>query len=487
MKVNVSSEGSDRVKADLLAFAVYEGSGISKDLQKIDSSLGSAISKAIKLKRFSGKCGETYMFQTYGKLSVECILLIGMGKKEEFELDHVRKYAGASICSAKVMKAKSLAISMPSCKEKVSDVSHALAEGCVLADYVFDDYLTKTETENNLAVSILSGDKKSTDYGVLVAESINYTRKLQNFPPAVVTPAYLASEAQRMGKELKLKVSVLGNKELEKKGMNGILAVGKGSVNEPRLIQLDYNGGKTGEKPVILVGKGITFDTGGISIKPSRAMDEMKFDMSGAAAVLGIMRIAAKSGLKKNLIGLMACAENRPSSSAYLPGDIIKTYNKKTIEVLNTDAEGRVVLSDALGYAAEMKSEIIVDIATLTGSVVVALGSTYSGMVGNSQRHMDLMRKAGEKTGDKVWQMPLHEDYREMVKSKIADVKNIGSGKGEAGSLSAAAFLEAFVGDSKWIHLDIAGTAWTTEPKPYFGLGGTGAGVHVISEFLRTL
>ncbi|MDP7260452.1 MAG: leucyl aminopeptidase [archaeon] len=487
MKLKVAGESLGKAKAEVLTFAVFEGVGLPKELQKIDSSLGSTISKIIKLKKFSGKRGETYVFQTYGKIAAESLLLIGVGKKEEFELDHVRNYGGLAVKSAKALKAESLAISIPSCKEKLSDVSHALAEACVLADYVFDDYVTKEDIEKSLAVSILSGDKNSVDYGLLVAESINYTRQLQNFPPAVVTPAYLASEAQRMGKELKLKVSVLGKKELEKKGMNGILAVGRGSVNEPRLIQLDYNGGKKGEKPVILVGKGITFDTGGISIKPSRALDEMKFDMSGAAAILGIIRIAAKSGLKRNLIGLMACAENRPSASAYLPGDIIKSYNKKTIEVLNTDAEGRIVLSDALGYAAEMKSEIIIDIATLTGAVVVALGSTYSGMVGNSQKHMDTMKKAGERTGDKVWQMPIHEDYREMVKSKIADVKNIGSGKGEAGSLSAAAFLEAFVGESKWVHLDIAGTAWTTEPKPYFGLGGTGAGVHVISEFLRTL
>ena len=303
-------------------------------------------------------------------------------------------------------------------------------------------------------------------------------------------PSVLADYARQLAKENNLKCTVLGKTALEKGGFGGLLAVGGGSAHEPHLIVLEYHGShhESTQSPIALVGKAITFDSGGISIKPSEKMDEMKFDKCGGVAVLGAMRAIAQLKLPLNVIGVIAAAENMPSSTSYRPGDIVTSYpgpDKRgvTIEVLNTDAEGRIVLGDALAYARERKPQAIIDLATLTGACVVALGTYAAGLFGNDELLLERIRAAGERTGERVWPLPLWQEYKDKIKSDVADHKNTGGREG--GAITAAAFLARYVGDTPWAHLDIAGTAWTTEERPYLAKGATGFGVRLAVDTLN--
>jgi len=326
--------------------------------------------------------------------------------------------------------------------------------------------------------------------GVILAESQNLARQLSNEPANALPPAALALAAQRVARETGLRVRVLDVAELKRRKMGGILAVGAGSANPPRLIVLEH--GRAGRKPrggrrqdtICLIGKGITFDSGGISIKPSAGMEEMKHDMSGAAAVLGALRACALLGIPHHVVGVIGAAENMPSGTAYRPGDIVTTMSGKTIEVLNTDAEGRVVLADALHYArTQYQPASMIDLATLTGACVVALGKWASGLFGNDEKLIERVRRSGETTGERVWPLPLWDGHKKHVRSKVATVKNTGGR--DAGSSTAAAFLAAFVGDTPWVHLDIAGTAWATQAGPYQSIGATGVGVRLLLDLLR--
>jgi leucyl aminopeptidase len=322
--------------------------------------------------------------------------------------------------------------------------------------------------------------------GAILAECQNLARDLSNQPGNALPPDALAREAQRVAKQVGLRARVLGVPELRKLGMGGLLAVGAGSANPPRLIVLEYRPkrARAARDTLCVVGKGITFDSGGISIKPSAGMEEMKHDMSGAAAVVGALRACALLSVPHHVVGVIGAAENMPSGTAYRPGDIVTTASGKTIEVLNTDAEGRVVLADALHYArTEFEPRAIIDLATLTGACVVALGRWASGLFGNNEALAERVRRAGEATGERAWPMPLWDGHREAVRSDVADVKNTGAGR-EAGSSTAAAFLAAFVGDTPWVHLDIAGTGWTTRNGPGQPKGATGVGVRLLLELL---
>jgi leucyl aminopeptidase len=326
--------------------------------------------------------------------------------------------------------------------------------------------------------------------GVILAESQNVARQLSNEPANALPPAALAAAAQRVAREAGLRVRVLDVAEMKRRKMGGILAVGGGSANPPRLIVLEHGraagkarGGRRRDT-ICLVGKGITFDSGGISIKPSASMEEMKHDMSGAAAVVGALRACALLGVPQHVVGVIGAAENLPSATAYRPGDIVTTMSGKTIEVLNTDAEGRVVLADALHFArSEFEPASMIDLATLTGACVVALGKWATGLFGNDEKLCERVRRAGEATGERAWPMPLWDEHKKHVRSQIATVKN--SGGRDAGASTAAGFLAAFVGDTPWVHLDIAGTAWVTKAGPYQPLGATGVGVRLLLELLR--
>jgi leucyl aminopeptidase len=318
--------------------------------------------------------------------------------------------------------------------------------------------------------------------GEVIAESTAMVRDMVNSPSADMTPTIVASKAREIAKEFGLKLQVLERSQMEKLGMGALLGVAAGSAQPPKFIIVEYRRG--GKKPYIaLVGKTITFDTGGISIKPAENMDKMKDDMSGGAAVLGALRTAAALKLPLNIAGLLPATENMPGGSAYKPGDVLRTLSGQTIEIINTDAEGRLILSDALAFACRYKPAVIVDIATLTGACRVALGQEATGMLGTGEKFKQKIRAAGEKTGERVWEMPLWEEYYEQIKSDIADMKNTGGRDG--GVITAAALLSKFVQDHPWVHLDIAATAWTEKERPYTPKGATGIGMRLLTQFLR--
>jgi len=320
----------------------------------------------------------------------------------------------------------------------------------------------------------------------LITQAVNYARDLSNLPPNECPPSQLASLALALDGEYGIKTRILERYEMESIGLNGIVSVGKGSNNPPKLIILEYYGNADHQKPYLLVGKAVTFDTGGISLKPGDKMDEMKFDKCGGCSVLGILKAIASLGLPVNVIGIIPSVENMPSSTSYRPGDIIRMYNGKTVEILNTDAEGRIILADAMAYGVAIYNpQAIIDLATLTGACVIALGANVAAVIGTSKYLAERLSKISEKTGERIWDLPLHDEYHEQIKSTVADLKNIGGRPG--GAITAAAFLSNFTNDIPWVHLDIAGTAWTQEgtfERSYNPKGATGFGVRTMVKFL---
>jgi len=322
---------------------------------------------------------------------------------------------------------------------------------------------------------------------VNICEAVFYARDLANSPPNVIDPNALANSAKTLEKMKNIHVDILNQNQIKDLGMNGIISVGKGSENEPKLIIVEYNNSTSTDKPIVLVGKAVTFDTGGISIKPSDRMDEMKFDKSGGCTVLGIMKALGNLDLPINVVAIIPAVENMPSGSSYRPGDIIRMYNGKTVEVLNTDAEGRLILADALAYGvAKYSPKCILDFATLTGACIIALGTNIAGIIGNDNKLINKLVSISNITGEKIWQLPLSEEFSDLIKSNVATIKNIGGRTG--GTITAAAFLSYFVSDVPWAHFDIAGTAWTqdgTADKSYNPKGSTGFGIRTIIKFLE--
>ena len=324
-----------------------------------------------------------------------------------------------------------------------------------------------------------------------VADGAIFTKSIGNLPPNECTPTTLANFAKNISKKNKMKCTVISQPELKKKGFGGITAVGKGSKNEPKLITMEHNNGPKNQKPIVLVGKAVTFDTGGISLKPGQSMDEMKFDKCGGCTVLGIMKSVSELKLPINVVGIIPSVENMPGGEAYRPGDIIKLYNGKTAEILNTDAEGRLILADALAYGEKQYSpKAIIDFATLTGACIIALGNNVAAIVSNNEQLTEKITTSSKTTTEEIWELPLTQDYMDMIKSDVADIKNMGIGKA-AGTITAAAFLKSAIKDTPWAHLDIAGVAWTqgaaTKDKPYNPKGATGFGVRLILDYLQKL
>jgi len=500
MKVSVVARSAREVPADLLALPVFRLPDkrwkLPAAVAAVDRALEGALAAAVASGDFRGKRGQTHLAYTEGRIAAERVLLVGLGEEQKLDGEALRGAAGQAVAAASQRGIRKVALLAPRARRHApAAVAQALAEGAVLASYRFDRYRSeKSETAPVASCALLFEDAKArraareaVRVGSVVAESQNLARDLSNEPGGDLPPAALAREAGKMAREVGLRFRALGVPELKKKRMGGILAVGGGSSRPPRLIVLEHGrkakGGK-GRPTVCLVGKGITFDSGGISIKPSAAMDEMKHDMSGAAAVVGAMRAVALLDLPLHVVGLVPAAENLPSATAYRPGDVVKTSSGKTIEVLNTDAEGRVVLSDALHYGrTEYDPAAMVDLATLTGACVIALGPWASGMMGNDDALSERVKEAGETSGERVWPLPLWDEHREAIKSRIADIKNTGGR--EAGTITAAAFLSHFTEGTPWVHLDIAATAWTQKTSPCQPAGATGVGVRLLVEFLR--
>lgn len=457
-----------------------------------DIGLPPEAAKLLEPGDFLGRPNQTLLLYPRGAVAPRRLLLVGLGMAENASLETIRRASATAVKEAQKLKAASMTVGVHGeLALEPEFMAQAFAEGIELGAYRFWRYRTGLTDEQTFEVeraTVFTRTGERTLAGITsgqaIARGVVFARDLVNGPGYSMHPPELGDEAVKLGKRLGLKVTVLDMPQLIEQGFGGILAVGKGSEHEPRFIVMEYGEARQGVPTICLVGKGLTFDSGGLSLKPPEAMETMKSDMAGAAAVFGAMQAAAELKLPLHLVGLVSAAENMPSSNAYRPGDIVKTLSGKTIEVLNTDAEGRIILSDALFYAQRYKPQAIVELSTLTGAIIIALGSHAAGMVGTDQTLMDRLSMAGETSGERVWQLPLWDEYRQMVNSEIADLKNL-AGR-PAGSITAGAFLAAFVGDYPFAHLDIAGTAWVDRPtKPYDTFGGTGAGVRLVVEFLR--
>ncbi len=421
------------------------------------------------------------------------VFLVGVGEKTLLTTEKLRRAAASGIKSARSSKATSVVLSaLDQSVEQVSDYEtvHSLLEGALLGGYKFDKYLSRDKKNSRIDTYVVALDgvrssigKKAARDAQLLCEAVYLTRDLSNAPPNEIYPEALAEIAARMARRFHIRSRILDEKQIRKLKMGGLLAVNSGSARPPRFITLEYKGNPASRSWYAVVGKGITFDSGGISLKPAAGMGEMKMDMAGAAAVIGTMQALASLRIPVNVVGIAPSTENLPGGSAYKPGDVLTTMSGITIEVDNTDAEGRIILSDGLYYAQRYWPKAIIDLATLTGACVVALGQHATGMFGTSEDVMAQLKEAGEKTYERVWQLPLFEEYEKQIKSDIADVKNVGGRW--AGAIAAALFLKKFVGGYPWVHLDIAGTAMLEEATDYSPKGGSGVGVRLLTQFFK--
>ena len=497
MKINVKVGDFRQEETDAVALGIYEGENSLTPLtESVDQALGGAIRNLMELGDFEGKLKQVATLYTDGKVSSPRISLIGYGKIEEFDQESIRQVSAKHMQSLRDLGVKRITVPIP---DDISGLHvEAIVEGAKLGLYTFDQHKTegldeKKELEELTFLladeSGMSAIEQSIELATAITDGTILARDLINQPANYLTPAILAEKAQSVAKEKDLKCEIFNLAKLQEEKFGAMLGVSQGSLEEPRFVILEYGFEEADKKDtLVLVGKGITFDSGGLSLKSSGGMETMKDDMAGAAAVLGAMQ--AIGGFKPDLhvVGLIAASENMPSGTAQRPGDVVTSYGGKTIEILNTDAEGRVILADALSYAQKYKPRMIIDFATLTGACIIALGTVASGMLGNDKKLMNMLMKSGERTGEKVWELPLWDEYKKLIVSDIADIKNIGT-RG-AGTITAAAFLSHFVGNYPWVHLDIAGTAWTQEGTPkksYRKKGATGVGVLLSIDFLRNL
>jgi leucyl aminopeptidase len=491
MKLTFLRTSADRVDSDTVAAFLHEDAALlRKDAATLAKIFGGRF-PAIDTGDFKGKQGEVSVTYLQKGKTTRRLLLVGLGEKKNVTLERFRRAAASAAKSAQTLHTQSLALLLPSIRSKVEETIVALAEGAMLSLYRFDKYVTKKENDDTkLSEIVLVSERRehqrrgeeAVRRAQIVCEATFLARDLANTPGLDLYPETLAQEARLSAERSGYSAQVLDEREIKELGMGGIIGVCQGSVRPPRFIILEY--GKKSNRTVVLVGKGVTFDTGGISIKPSSGMSEMKMDMSGAAAVIGTFEAVARLKLPVHLIGLIPAVENMPSGSALRPGDILRHYNGKTSEVDNTDAEGRLILADALGYASRYNPAAVIDLATLTGACVVALGHVATGMMGNDERLMEQLKRAGEKTYERVWPLPLYDEYERLIKSDVADVKNVGGRW--AGAITAGWFLRKFIGEYTWAHLDIAGTAILEESGDYTQKGGSGVGVRLLTEFLRT-
>ena len=487
IKTQISSKNTQ-----LLCGFVLENSNKVLGLKKFDAKTTSAINQT--LQDMEGKLGKISVIPISGSKQPQRILLAGIGKKENITNDTIRFISGKIALKARELKLKEFSIIAPPTfvSEQKSSISQII-EGVKMALYKFDKFKSEKVDDSPDLVIIASKSKKISQIiktAEITADGAIFTKSIANLPPNECTPTTLANFAKTISKNGKMKCNIISKLELEKKGFGGITAVGKGSKNEPKLIVLEHNQGPKNEKPIVLVGKAVTFDTGGISLKPGANMDEMKFDKCGGCTVLGIMKAVSELKLPMNVVGIIPSVENMPGGEAYRPGDIIKLFNGKTAEILNTDAEGRLILADALAYGEKQYSpKAIIDFATLTGACIIALGTNVAAIVSNDEKLTKKINDSSKKTTEAVWELPLNQDYMDMVKSEVADIKNIGIGKA-AGTITAAAFLRNAINNTPWLHVDIAGVAWTqiaTKEKSYNPKGATGFGVRLILDYLQNL
>ena len=463
MKLTIS-ENLREQKCDILVINMFEGEKTSQEL---------ANKYALEEDNFKGKFKNTYLLQTYDKIPARKILVIGMGKKDEMTLDRAREIGAKVTNKVKSIHAKTVSIDF----DEMEDYIGAVAEGFLIGDYKFDKYKSDKKEEKEVEV-FLNIEEADLQYAEIAISAMNMARNLANEPAALVTPSKLAEIAQSLG----LNTTVYSGYELEDMNMGAFTAVAKGSSEEPKFIHIKYVP-KNPKKKIAIIGKGITFDAGGLDLKPASSMLTMRDDMSGAACVLAVMSKVKELNADIEVHGIIAACENMPGCSAYKPGDILTARNGKTIEVDNTDAEGRLTLADALCFACELGVDEVIDIATLTGACMVALGTQAAAIMGNDEELIDNLIDAAEDAGERYWPLPMYDEYKDSLKSEIADMKNTGSRWG--GASTAGLFLENFVKpEQKWAHIDIAGVAFLDSAQKYFIKGATGAGVRALLTYL---
>jgi len=494
--VNIAVEKGkvNEISTEALLLTVFQDEKFhSRAFVWADQMSGRLISEAIKNGDFEGKPAEVFLLYAPGSLPSKRILLVGLGKREDINLEKIRQAFSRSmqhLRSAKVTEAAAMAdINFRGAGKKA--IAQAMAEGALLGLYQFTAYKTVGREEikemDKLTIFADNDDYLQIQDGIndakIIVDAVYFVRDMVSAPSNEMTPSVLAKKAMEIARRNKVSCTIMGREQMRRMQMNALLGVAAGSNQEPKFIILEYRGGKKNEPPIVLAGKGLTFDSGGICLKPAEKMDEMKSDMSGGAAVMGALMAAADLHLPINIVSLIPATENMPGGSAFKPGDILKSYSGKTIEVINTDAEGRLILADALAFASKYKPAAIIDVATLTGACVVALGEDVIGMMGNNAKLKKEIVRASKATGELVWELPLWECYSDLIKSDIADYKN--SGGRPAGAITAAAFLSKFVGDFPWVHLDIAGPAWRSKERAYMPKGASGIAVRLLVEYLR--
>jgi leucyl aminopeptidase len=483
MRIEVLEQKELEIETEALLLPLCEGEDISI-YSDIDSSVDGLISRVIKSGEFKGKEEQITILHSTGKIKADRILLVGLGNRKDIDDERVRKAGGKTFLSLKDLGIRNAFLS---CRylSSIGQSPVPFIEGGLLSLYRFKRYIKEDEDNRLERFVVLSSSPEiieSIRWTERLVSAVNFVKDLINTPALDMTPSELARIALSM-KGDKVSVEILDKEDAEREGMGAFLAVAKGSSEPPKFIIIHYKGGDS--RPVVFIGKSITFDSGGISIKPAEGMERMKYDMAGGAVVLGIIKLASESAMPLNIIGILPATENLPGGHATRPGDIVKACSGKTIEIINTDAEGRLILADAIGFAKRFDPQVIIDIATLTGACSIALGNEAAAMMGNEKDLMERLKNIGEAIHERVWPMPLYDEYREYLKSDFADIKNSG---GRTGSLvTAAYFLKEFVGDTPWVHLDIAGTAWAEKEKGYITKGATAFGLRLLSNLLKEM
>jgi leucyl aminopeptidase len=491
VQIIVEKARIDQKQTPLLVVGVYENENDFLYSNGIESILYRTIKEIISNKEFKANLGTSLVLPTMDKGPMKKIMLLGLGKKDKFNNEIARIVSAKAAVKVREMGISEFSILLFSNLD--DGLIEAISEGVGLSLYSFNRYKTndnKDELKINRVTILINAEMTSiqsiVDKTSLLVEAVNFARDLSNLPPNDCSPSQLANIALSIATEYGLKSRIVERYEMESMGLNGIVSVGKGSQYPPKLIILEYHGSNDDKRPYLLVGKGVTFDTGGISLKDSDKMDEMKFDKSGGCDVIAVMKAVASLKLPVNVIGLIPSVENMPSSTSYRPGDIIKMYNGKTVEVLNTDAEGRLILADALAFGiSTYNPKAVIDLATLTGACIIALGTNVAAVIGTSKKFIEELHNISERTGEKFWELPLYEEFSEQIKSYVADIKNIGGRPG--GAITAASFLSNFTNGLPWMHIDIAGTAWTQEgtyERSYNPKGATGFGIRTLVKLL---
>ena len=497
MKIKVVAADIAKAKADAIIVPFFEGmERPDGDIAAIDKALDGAISQLISQGEIKGKLNEITIIHSLGKLSATRVVIVGLGKQQDLSQDKVR---GAIAEACRLLRQRGISsIATIAQGAGIAGITpggaaQSITEGALLGVYSFRKHITKeaeySEIKQLLIVSSGESDlptlEQGCNKGKVMAEATNLARDMVNEPANHMTPNQMAEAAEKLAEACGLEVNVLEREQMQELGMGALLGVAQGSRQPPKFIILHYRGGDSSKIDVALVGKGITFDSGGISIKPSGKMDEMKGDMSGGAAVIAAMGAIAQLKPKINVMAVVPATENLPDGNAMKPGDVLTAMDGKTIEIISTDAEGRLALADALGYVRKFNAKSIIDVATLTGACVIALGKVCTGAFGNNQELMDRVITAGAEAGELIWQMPMYDQYKEQNKSDVADIKNVGGR--DAGAITAAQFLSEFAGDTPWVHLDIAGTFMTDKEKNYLIKGATGVPTRTLVNLVLSL